>query len=538
MRFPSRSQVYIAFSFIVVFSMSLALILSAKSASRATAAPPITITEFPVPTSNNSLDGITKGPDGNLWFTEATENKISQITPTGTVTAFPVPTANAGPVYITTGPDNNLWFTEENGNNIGKMTTNGTITEFPLPTSNSCPDHITSGPDGNLWFTEDCAHNIGKITPSGTITEYPTGDVNLFGITAGPDGNVWFTEDNAISFGGRVVRITPSGVMTDFTLPNPVCSGPTFSGPCQANDITSGPDGNLWFTEGSAHRVGRVTTSGTFTEFLLSGVNSDPTDITSGPDGNLWFTEINGNNIGRITTSGTITEFPVPTSNAGPFGITAGPDGNVWFTETVAKNIGRVNLSKHSQPQPISYDPGSYAGKSGNVSVGSYNEPNDYQHRNYCGPGASQVLISAWTSNVPDIQTLATEEQTNPNSGTLMKNMVSPINNAIGQSYYSIYHASSQADFSNMIGRDILDNHHPLITGIVTIYHNNQLNGWTISANHIITIYGFDFSSPTAGYIYYYDTSGTVAGTTATGPNRIDYNVFWSLVQQLNIQLA
>jgi len=188
--------------------------------------------------------------------------------------------------------------------------------------------------------------------------------------------------------------------------------------------------------------------------------------------------------------------------------------------------------------KPPSYDPGNYAGKSGNVSVGSYNEPNDIQHVNYCGPGASQVLISAWTSNVPDIQTLATEEQTKLNSGTLLKNMVGPINNAIGQSYYSIHHASSQADFSNMIGRDILDNQHPLITGILTIYQKNQLNGWTVSATHIITIYGFDFSSPTVGYIYYYETSGTVAGTTATGPNRIDYNVFWSLVQQNNIQLS
>ena len=37
---------------------------------------------------------------------------------------------------------------------------------------------------------------------------------------------------------------------------------------------------------------------------------SRPFGITTGPDGNLWFTEYGGDKIGRITPSGTITEFP------------------------------------------------------------------------------------------------------------------------------------------------------------------------------------------------------------------------------------
>lgn len=188
--------------------------------------------------------------------------------------------------------------------------------------------------------------------------------------------------------------------------------------------------------------------------------------------------------------------------------------------------------------QSFNYDPGNYGGKSGFVSVSSYNEPNNYKHRNYCGPAASRVLISAWTNNVPTLSTLATEEKTSAKNGTLMSNMVRPINNAIGQKYYSIQYAGSQGAFSNMIGNDILGNNHPLITGILTIYGSNHLNGWSIKAKHIITIYGFDFTSPSVGYIYYYETGGTVAGTTATGSNSIDYNTFWTLVQQNNVQLA
>ena len=37
--------------------------------------------------------------------------------------------------------------------------------------------------------------------------------------------------------------------------------------------------------------------------------DSGPAGITSGPDGNLWFTEHSGNRIGRLSTTGTLTEI-------------------------------------------------------------------------------------------------------------------------------------------------------------------------------------------------------------------------------------
>jgi streptogramin lyase len=45
-----------------------------------------TITEFPVPTSGSAPEGIAAGPDGNLWFSEQSGNKIGRITPSGTIT--------------------------------------------------------------------------------------------------------------------------------------------------------------------------------------------------------------------------------------------------------------------------------------------------------------------------------------------------------------------------------------------------------------------------------------------------------------------
>src|SRR5205807_545031 len=88
-------------------------------------------TEFSVFSFNSQPHGITVGPDGNLWFTETSTDKIGRITPGGVVTEFSSGiTADSGPYYITAGPDGNLWFTEFFGNKIGKITTTGTVTEY------------------------------------------------------------------------------------------------------------------------------------------------------------------------------------------------------------------------------------------------------------------------------------------------------------------------------------------------------------------------------------------------------------------------
>jgi len=265
------------------------------------------------------------------------------------ITEYQIPTGGSQPAGITQGPDGNLWFTEYVGNKIGKITPSGVIAEFPIPTAASNPNGITRGPDGNLWFTERLGNKIGRITTAGVITEFllPPGDVLVcaidcghsrpYEITSGPDGNLWFTESNASKIG----RITPAGVITEFPTPTPV----------ETAGIVSGPDGNLWFVEEIANQIGRITTAGVITEFPVPGPPAG-LEIASGPDGNLWFTEEN-DLIGRITTAGVITEFPVPTSGSLLVGITTGPDGNLWFMEQNANQIGRITTAGVVTEYPV-----------------------------------------------------------------------------------------------------------------------------------------------------------------------------------------
>ncbi len=126
-------------------------------------------------------------------------------------------------------------------------------------------------------------------------------------------------------------------VITEFVIPTPGA---------QPDGIAAGPDGALWFTEGGASKIGRITTSGVITEFSLPSFNDYPLDgIAVGSDGAIWFTEYTANKIGRISTAGQITEFAIPTPNSQPVGITAGPDGAVWFTEDAGNRIGRITTA-------------------------------------------------------------------------------------------------------------------------------------------------------------------------------------------------
>jgi virginiamycin B lyase len=83
-----------------------------------------------------------------------TGDKIARITPGGTITEFPLPTSGGDPEGITEGPDGNVWFTEFAGDKIGRITPQGTITEFPVPVPGAAPHQITAGPGDGLWFTE------------------------------------------------------------------------------------------------------------------------------------------------------------------------------------------------------------------------------------------------------------------------------------------------------------------------------------------------------------------------------------------------
>jgi len=209
------------------------------------------------------------------------------------------------------------------------------FSDLPIYYDDYSPSAIAAGPSGDLWVTDTIDQDYGEnavvqIAPSGKSKNiFYYGGVTTEGasfndITPGPDGALWITD----GYNAQILRMTVDGSFTGFRL----------TGRLAPAGITTGPDKALWFTAYGA--VGRLTTKGKLTTYVINGGLNG---ITAGSDGALWFTEATAGKIGRITTRGKITEYTNGiTAGAQPWSIAPGPDGALWFTEAAGGRIGRI----------------------------------------------------------------------------------------------------------------------------------------------------------------------------------------------------
>jgi virginiamycin B lyase len=187
---------------------------------------------------------------------------------------------------------------------------------------------------------------LARVNSDGTVTEFVGGEVPGFGafrqptgITTGPDGNIWFSTTRGI-----VGRVNGNGTITEFPWPDQQGRVRVAR---ESFHITTGPDRNVWFTITGNYidpgGLGRVNSDGSITLFI-AGVTQGfrpcwPGAIATGPDANLWFTQHSPNlpgAVARLNGNGTVTEFLVPNRQGSlsyPRSIATGPDGNVWFFE-------------------------------------------------------------------------------------------------------------------------------------------------------------------------------------------------------------
>ncbi len=195
---------------------------------------------------------------------------------------------------------------------------------------------LTFGPEGSLWFTwvnpfSAAVSGLGRLTAQGEVVEYPLDDGVqdvIGGITVGADGNLWFANTGA----GRIGRSTPSGEIAERALGG---RSPRPTG------IVRAADGALWLTEPTADRIVRVDRSGKITRLALPP-GSRPTAIAASPDGTLWVSEAGVGRIARVA-AGRVFQISVPRRHWTPGALAVTSDGSVWFGDREKPRIGRID---------------------------------------------------------------------------------------------------------------------------------------------------------------------------------------------------
>jgi streptogramin lyase len=284
--------------------------------------------------SGGSPQYMTNSSDGRIWITLLGSNQVVAYDPSGILSPqfFDAPTASASLQGITTGPDGTIWFAEATAKRIGHVIPCQQlpckVTDYGPPPGIDInfPIQLAVDRRGTVWFTDHGANQFGSFNAS-------TGQWRVFGIgycaeTFNPDclvglpnaisldsnGMIWFSEH----FAGRVAKYDPStGSLTEYYVPAATIAYVWWMRP--------GPRNLVWFTAFGLGRIGYVNASMSVPVSITAGAETIkieqgtsqaiPASITNQADSPVYL---------NVTANGHDTSFgslPLLYGFASPAGI-------------------------------------------------------------------------------------------------------------------------------------------------------------------------------------------------------------------------
>ncbi len=274
-------------------------------------------------------------------------------------------------LWITQGPDAAMYYTTlgqvicNSGfcasptGNVGRLDpSSGSFQEITLSAS-AYALQFTS--DNALWGTEYTNNSLARMSlplnashvteillpaaSSGAIPEPRT-------LAIGSDGNLWFTDYGA----GRIGKINPLGpllssAMTMYNLPNGAAG--TFRTRARPNGIAAGPDGNLWITDRLNGQIDKSTTSGVMTAYVppeqaaLGSSNSTFPAFITKAGGSLYFTQNNdpSSPLDEVTTGGAFSHASIPAA-ASPYFL-ASQASTIAFDDLANSGVATYRTDTH-----------------------------------------------------------------------------------------------------------------------------------------------------------------------------------------------
>jgi len=242
---------------------------------------------WPVPTPGSRPHDPLATPDGAIWWSGQSANKLGRLDPgTGEMKEFKLRSKLAGPHGLVDDKDGNIWYAANWGAHVGVLNPRtGEITEYPMPDPKARDPHTPLFDKGekNLFFTLQQANMVGRMnmaTKEIKLITMPRSRSQPYGMVFDSQGTVWFEE-----FGGpRVASVDPNTMeLKEFVLPNADTRPRRLA-------ITS--DDKLWYTDYSRGYLGMFDTRTGLTKEWASpsGSRTYPYGMTALND-IIWYVE-------------------------------------------------------------------------------------------------------------------------------------------------------------------------------------------------------------------------------------------------------
>ena len=171
-----------------------------------------------------------------------------------------------------------------------------------------------------------------------------------------------------------------------------------------------------------------------------------------------------------------------------------------------------------------------------------WKQPNDYAHRNYCGPASTQAALDVRLPSavIPDIDTIGAMENIDPDWGVTMNSIVITLNQILSQHgdipnnngfvAYEIAQPGSWVQLFNFVHWDIVRGY-ATVVGVYT----EDMPDWVVDAYHIVTAVGMYHDSYGYYAVKYADPGSWIAGYRGEYMQWVDIWTFWEWHAQNNV---
>ena len=212
------------------------------------------------------------GPDGALWATAFTEDRVVRVDPdTEEATVYAAPGIET-PVFLAVVGDD-VWFSNDS-DGLGRIDTLADTVELVPDLTSSRILDLAAGPDGRLWYlAEGDTHVFAMDVEDHSVEVYGGGDElqQARQLAADPDGERMWVATNR---GLVSVDIDDGDVDAAFA---------SFPG----TELVVTPDGDHWQITTSS-RIGTYHHDSTSGDVDYVDDGHGLFDLTIGPDGDLW----------------------------------------------------------------------------------------------------------------------------------------------------------------------------------------------------------------------------------------------------------